>query len=296
MYPTLVDMIGFQNANDVNTRRILGFVFSGCIEEGTRLNIDEQNQRSALDTFLARYYDDENRSKVDRIIFVASTSSILKEFPAELINAVLSQAMDGTRDIPIFGVLTHADKVKREDEEFKRLEENFKSCLGLTDRRYLLCSSYCEAEPRLNDRSPGVEVPVARFLKEVMDPARETYEELPNTVDQIWDHLNFKLKTILEFFIILFITIFNISLNMDPSSNVKRFCDITNADISSITYICQLNSEGKIMDKSSMLYFNFISFPFIYFSVKLLLKLCMNYHPDINAALNQRIKTYLQTK
>lgn len=70
-------------------------------------------------------------------------------------------------DIPIFGVLTHADKVKREDEEFKCLEEKFKECLGLTTGRYLLCSSYCDVKPRLNDRSSDVEVPVARFLKEV---------------------------------------------------------------------------------------------------------------------------------
>lgn len=129
-----------------------------------------------------------------------------------------------------------------------------------------------------------------------MDPARETYEELPNTVEQIFHHLNFKLKTILEYFIIFFITIFYISFIMDSSSNVKHFCDINKADISSMPYICQLNSEGKIMDKSSMHYFNFIIFPCIYLGVKIMIRRCMKYHPDINAALNQRIKTYFQTK
>lgn len=49
-YPTLVDMVGFQNANDVNTRGNLGFVFNGCIEEGTRLNIDAPNQRYLITT------------------------------------------------------------------------------------------------------------------------------------------------------------------------------------------------------------------------------------------------------
>lgn len=43
------------------------------------------------------YYGDEHTPKVDRVIFVASASSISKEFPLELIRAVRSQTMEGRR-------------------------------------------------------------------------------------------------------------------------------------------------------------------------------------------------------
>lgn len=48
-----------------------------------------------LDELQQLTYNDENHSKVDRIIFVASAKS--RECPTELIKAVRSQAMDGRR-------------------------------------------------------------------------------------------------------------------------------------------------------------------------------------------------------
>lgn len=55
--------------------------------------------RSVLDIIKKLSYDDENSFKVDRVLFVASASSISKEFPTELIRAVKSQTMDGRRGI-----------------------------------------------------------------------------------------------------------------------------------------------------------------------------------------------------
>jgi hypothetical protein len=46
------------------------------------------------------FFGDEGNMKVDKIIFVASGKS--KEFPAELIKAVLSQASGGERGIVSF--------------------------------------------------------------------------------------------------------------------------------------------------------------------------------------------------
>lgn len=57
------------------------------------------NLSAALDFLQELYYDDEHTSKVERIIFVASASSIAGEFPSELIRAVISQAMEGRRGI-----------------------------------------------------------------------------------------------------------------------------------------------------------------------------------------------------
>lgn len=55
--------------------------------------------RSVLDTIQELSDGDENSFKVDRVLFVASATSISKEFPTELIRAVKAQTMDGRRGI-----------------------------------------------------------------------------------------------------------------------------------------------------------------------------------------------------
>lgn len=71
-------------------------------------------------------------------------------------------------DIPLFGVLTHADQIDGNDEHFLKLEEKFKNSLGITNRRYLFCSSYCDEIPWIDHRNPNVEVPVIDFIMEVI--------------------------------------------------------------------------------------------------------------------------------
>lgn len=44
-YPTFVDMIGFQNANNKFVQKILDLVFNGWLKDGTKLNLEELNQR-----------------------------------------------------------------------------------------------------------------------------------------------------------------------------------------------------------------------------------------------------------
>lgn len=67
-------------------------------------------------------------------------------------------------DIPIFGVLTHADEIGFSDPNFCKFE---KDCLGLSPMRYLRCTNCYSNFPVDNERIPDVEVPVMRFLRQV---------------------------------------------------------------------------------------------------------------------------------
>lgn len=263
-YPTLVDMIGFQNSNNKIVRETLDLVFNGCIKDGTKLNIEAADQRSLLDINKELSYDDENSFKVDRVLFVASASSISKEFPTELIRAVKSQTMDGRRDIPLFGVLTHADEIDEKDEHFLKLEEKFKNSLGITNRRYLLCSSYCDEIPSKDNRNPNVEVPVMDFIMEVMDH-RKVFED-QNIFMHIYQQL--KLKTIFDYVICVIIFVFHLLIIQPCSRN--------------------------FMFGLSLIVFLFIAFPFVYVCVNCLSTIFLNRFPKINKIMYRRVETLLK--
>lgn len=44
-YPTLVDMIGFQNTDDLVVRKTLDLVFNGRLQDEIKLNLEAQDQR-----------------------------------------------------------------------------------------------------------------------------------------------------------------------------------------------------------------------------------------------------------
>ncbi|XP_065942793.1 uncharacterized protein [Magallana gigas] len=293
-YPTLVDMMGFQNAGDDVVKKTLDLIFNGCLKDGTKLSTENQNQRNILDELQQLMYNDENNLKVDRIIFVASAKS--KECPTELIKAVRSQAMDGRRDIPVFGVLTHADKIDEKDTDFPEFEKKFKTSLGLTAMRYLLCASYCDEISRENGRNPNVEVPVMHFLRQVIDPAREAYQSKLDMVDQLRGQLNFKLRTIVEFLLYI-VVVFIVLWMMPPSSYIQNQCDKTvnkaDHDFQEIEMICRLNSDGKIIDKTAVVFFILGVFV-VYNVVDLCMDLYLRFRPDREEILNQRIKTFLR--
>ena len=75
--------------------------------------------------------------------------------------------------IPIFGVLTHKDKIDPDNKEYQKLEEDFKEGLGLQDNRFLLCTSYCDnydkhhGKSRLDQRHPELDIPILRFMQQV---------------------------------------------------------------------------------------------------------------------------------
>nr|XP_022334920.1 uncharacterized protein LOC111131601 isoform X2 [Crassostrea virginica] len=197
-WPTFVDMMGFQNAGDEGVRKILDSIINGCFKDGTKLNTSLRNKRDVGDFLQQFYYGEEISRKVDRIIFVAS--AISRELPCELIRALVSQAMDGGRDVPIFGVLTHADKVQERDPDFVG---KFKRSLGLNDQRFLLCSNYCDNIPPQENRVPRVEVPIARFLQQVLNPSRHVFQEKPDYVEYVRRRINVPLKVVLEYTLFL---------------------------------------------------------------------------------------------
>ena len=75
--------------------------------------------------------------------------------------------------IPIFGVLTHKDKINEEDKDFQALEKDFREGLGLPENRFLLCTTYCEdydkhhGKSRLDQRHPELDIPILKFMRQV---------------------------------------------------------------------------------------------------------------------------------
>ena len=75
--------------------------------------------------------------------------------------------------IPIFGVLTHKDKINLEDKDFQALEKDFKEGLGLPNNRFLLCTTYCDdydnhlGRSRLDQRHPELDIPILKFMRQV---------------------------------------------------------------------------------------------------------------------------------
>ena len=75
--------------------------------------------------------------------------------------------------VPIFGVLTHKDKINENDEDFRTLEKDFREGLGLPDNRFLLCTTYCDdydkhhGKSRLDQRHPELDIPILKLMRQV---------------------------------------------------------------------------------------------------------------------------------
>lgn len=75
--------------------------------------------------------------------------------------------------IPIFGVLTHEDKISIDDSDYMRLEQEFREGLGIPEYRFLLCTTYCDAydkhhgKSRLDQRHPTIDIPILKFMRQV---------------------------------------------------------------------------------------------------------------------------------
>lgn len=76
--------------------------------------------------------------------------------------------------IPIFGVLTHKDKINEDDEDYKKLMKDFRKGLGLNDNRFLLCTNYCDdydmltGKSRLDQKHPELDIPILKCMRQVM--------------------------------------------------------------------------------------------------------------------------------
>nr|XP_022292956.1 uncharacterized protein LOC111103783 [Crassostrea virginica]XP_022292957.1 uncharacterized protein LOC111103783 [Crassostrea virginica]XP_022292958.1 uncharacterized protein LOC111103783 [Crassostrea virginica]XP_022292959.1 uncharacterized protein LOC111103783 [Crassostrea virginica]XP_022292960.1 uncharacterized protein LOC111103783 [Crassostrea virginica] len=176
-YPTLVDMNGFNDSSDDLVEELLRIVFFGRLPREEKL-VDAANiyKTSGLNRLKEHYSQNFEDLKIDRIIFIASATS---PPPQRLMDAVTKTAREEKRVIPIFGVLTHKDKIDPDSDEYQTLEKDFKEGLGLPDNRFLLCTSYCDdydrlhRKSRLDQRHPELDIPILRFMQQVCDPAYE---------------------------------------------------------------------------------------------------------------------------
>lgn len=132
-----------------------------------------------------------------------------------------------------------------------------------------------------------------------MDDCRKVNNGDLNLVGQIYHPINLKLKTILEYICMIGIAFVYIYWIMQPSSNIQQLCESFKARKvydSGIDYICRLNLEGQIIVKTSLDMFFLLVFPLIFVFVKCLLGICLNYYPDTEVSLNQRIGKFLWWK
>nr|XP_034324592.1 uncharacterized protein LOC105335394 isoform X1 [Crassostrea gigas] len=288
-YPTILDMTGFQDTDDEAVRETLGMIFEGRIRDGTKLN--SKGRRNVLDIVKPLFPD----TKVDRIIFIASAK--FEKFPEELMKSVKLLTLEGSRDIPIFGVLTHADEIDVSDPKFCKFEKKFKDCLGLSSMRYLRCTNYCSNFPVDNERIPDVEVPVMRFLRQVIDPAREVYEE-ERSMQRIYRRMNMQFKTIAVCLLQSLLVFLYLLFIMQPPVEVFEICRArTEHDLhtSNLDHLCSLNADWTIMATPSCFYL-FLYLALVYYGVGPLLNFILSTDQNLKALFNQRILSFIKQK
>lgn len=135
------------------------------------------------------------------------------------------------------------------------------------------------------------------LLLQVLDDSREVYNGDLNKGKQIKQQLNLKFKTILEYICMLGIAALYIFWITQPSSYISGLCELSRErkiDDSGMGSICRINSDGKIIEKTSLNFFFIFIFPIIYFIVKILLNVCLDHFPGIQESLNQRVGTFLR--
>ncbi|KAK3585111.1 hypothetical protein CHS0354_004300 [Potamilus streckersoni] len=175
--PTLIDLAGFPDEDNEKWRELMRIVFYGRLQEGESLtNAQEYCEMYGVEGLRKKYSTEQEALKVDRVVFVGAAD---QPVPKNFISCVIEAARPtgrgsdrGRRTIPIYGVLTHADKV---DEKEETREREFVSCLGLegSRHRFLICRNYCDDVDhgeRMDKCFPELDVPVLRFLKAIFDP------------------------------------------------------------------------------------------------------------------------------
>ena len=74
-------------------------------------------------------------------------------------------------EIPIYGVLTHADKQQLNDHQYVNRQRQFRNILGLIDTRFKCIANYCAAvDPTCSYISrtlPELDIPVLELMTQV---------------------------------------------------------------------------------------------------------------------------------
>ncbi|XP_041369346.1 uncharacterized protein LOC121383405 isoform X1 [Gigantopelta aegis] len=189
--PTFIDIAGFSDEDNDKWVELLKIVFYGRLPEGESLAEAEHYYRdNGMKGLMEKYSSNDEKLKVDRIIFVSAAKN---QVPVNLIKAVIRAARPlGTKEnpmkrtIPIYGVMTKADKVggpELSQSEYDETEKAFIEALGLqgSRHRFLLCQNYCDDvdvdKKRTETLLPALDIPVLQFMIQVCDPVIRVINE-----------------------------------------------------------------------------------------------------------------------
>jgi len=74
-------------------------------------------------------------------------------------------------EIPIYGVLTHADKQRLDDHKYNGRQTRFRNHLGLIDTRFKCIANYCaDTDPTgsyISTTLPELDIPVLELMTQV---------------------------------------------------------------------------------------------------------------------------------
>lgn len=175
LMPTFIDMNGFEDVNDEYNKELLKIVFYGRLEEFEKFqDVTECYRADGLNGLRNTYGQRKEYLRIDRIIFVSSGDPTAP-LPTELMECVYEVA-HGKRGIPIFGVVTKADKFNgKKDPAVKEREATFRKHLGIPLNRFARIKNYCEdIDDKLEYRFsviPQIDIKILELLTQVFSPA-----------------------------------------------------------------------------------------------------------------------------
>ncbi|XP_052062875.1 uncharacterized protein LOC127702638 isoform X3 [Mytilus californianus] len=177
LMPTFIDMKGFEDQNDEFTRELLNIIFYGRMQEFEKLSdVLTHYQNYGLNGLKTRYSQSKEYLVIDRIIFVCSGDP-LTTLPTQLM-ACVSEVAHGLRGIPIYGVMTKADKFNgRNNPEVEKRETEFRKHLGIPNNRFVRIKNYCEDIDKemayMFSVIPQIDVRVLKLMTQVFSNALE---------------------------------------------------------------------------------------------------------------------------
>ncbi|XP_061162312.1 uncharacterized protein LOC133171561 [Saccostrea echinata] len=178
--PTLIDTQGFEDNPQEIHRTLLEWLLNGYFSDGESIkkaaDVYKDFEKAGLSGekgLQAKYgFFKRRKVRIDRVVFVASA---LSRLPQNLMELIRNTTNSPNRAIPLYGVLTHMDKVNERSDAFLRTRREFQNKLGLTDDRYLQCTNYCddfyfEGHSR-HQTCLDIDIPVIEFMTQVCNPA-----------------------------------------------------------------------------------------------------------------------------
>ncbi|XP_052062883.1 uncharacterized protein LOC127702640 [Mytilus californianus] len=143
LMPTFIDMSGFEDINNGLNRELLNTVLYEKLHEYEKFkDVYECFNNSGKDGVRRKYGERNEYLVVDRIILVCSGDPIVP-LPINLMECV-SQISNAVRCIPVFGVMTKADKFDgSQNAIIDERERLFMEHLGIEAERFKRIKNYC---------------------------------------------------------------------------------------------------------------------------------------------------------